>query len=779
MRAYFGVTGAFVAGAIALVAPATWAAATQITSVRTNVTATGIQVVLETQNGQRPQVFSTIRGKSWVADVINTQLRLPGNMMYRQDSPAPGIASVEVFPLDANSVRVRITGSEGTPAGQFTRESSSIRISLSAPSSTATAPATTATPVAPANTTAQAAEPTQPTATPAQPTPAQPAAVPGTPVPNPNQVPPANINIAPPFLPRAVAPPIGDIAVSSIDLAPNTIDLGTAERVPRLVLREAPVREVLSLLARAAGLNIAFSEVGGGAAAAPTTPGTAATSTSTLGTVSLDIENEPVQDVFNYVLRLSGLQASRSGRTIFVGRTLPAEARGIIMRTIRLNQLKADLPQVTMTSTNQSQSSTQSSGGQGATNSQSSVQRTSQGSMSIPMRGALQMLADMGATTPTAAGGTGTGERILQGLQATADSRTNTVTLIGPPRLVDIATNYLTQLDIRKRQVAVNVKIVQVDLDQNNSLSSNFSFGIADNFFTSQGGVLDANFGPLRPAQLPGTQGVSPPLVPAGNILGNATNLSGEAPILDINTFPGRTAAGQQASGIPGRFLFNPPIFQYPTQFLLSLRTSLVNQNAKILTDPTLIVQEGTTSQVNLTSQVLTNLQQQIIVPTTGSPTVSLTTQFTDVGVILNVAVEQIDDNGFVTLALSPEVSAPGNPINLTLPGSGGGSVTNQVVPVTRRRLETGSVRLRDGQTLILTGIISEQETVNATKVPILGDLPLIGALFRGTETSNSRTEVVVMVTPQVMDDSQQSGAGYGYIPSPDVRGLLERGRIR
>ncbi|MFM6223968.1 MAG: hypothetical protein ACKPDM_27085, partial [Dolichospermum sp.] len=58
---------------------------------------------------------------------------------------------------------------------------------------------------------------------------------------------------APPFLPKAVAPAVGDITQSNIDTSPAVINLGTKERVRRLVLRDAPVREVLSLLARAAG----------------------------------------------------------------------------------------------------------------------------------------------------------------------------------------------------------------------------------------------------------------------------------------------------------------------------------------------------------------------------------------------------------------------------------------------------------------------------------------------------------------------------------------------
>jgi type IV pilus assembly protein PilQ len=69
-----------------------------------------------------------------------------------------------------------------------------------------------------------------------------------------------------------VAPPVGDIAISAIDASPSVIDLGTQERVPRLVLRDAPVREVLSLLARAANMNLAYSSVD------PTAPGGATSS---------------------------------------------------------------------------------------------------------------------------------------------------------------------------------------------------------------------------------------------------------------------------------------------------------------------------------------------------------------------------------------------------------------------------------------------------------------------------------------------------------------------
>ena len=59
--------------------------------------------------------------------------------------------------------------------------------------------------------------------------------------------------------------------------------------------------------------------------------------------------------------------------------------------------------------------------------------------------------------------------------------------------------------------------------------------------------------------------------------------------------------------------------------------------------------------------------------------------------------------------------------------------------------------------------------------MPILGDIPLLGSLFRRTNKENSRNEVIVLLTPQIMDDSQRSSYGYNYRPSPDVRQMLER----
>lgn len=781
------------------------AAPTQITAVKLTPSDSGVEVALATQSGDRPQVFTVSRGNTWVADMINTQLRIPEGTSFRRDNPAAGIAYVEIVPLDTNSVRVVVAGDNGTPAGQITRrdpqgytfsvaQAGGDTTTAQAPPDLEPAPGSMEVPVAPGP------------AAPGIPDPAD-----GLPTSPAASLPPNSV--APPFLPRAVAPPVGDIAVSNINVSPNAIDLGTAERVPRLLLRDAPARDVLSLLARVAGMNVAFADGG-----APTADGTAPAPASGDGgpTVSLDVENESVQDVFNYVLRLTGLEANRVGRTIFVGTSLPPGARGLVMRTLRLNQLKASMPESQTVST--LTSNTTIGGSQAGSSSTSQITRTVTQQRSVPVKGALQILEDYGANNTE-----GASYSILRGLQVTADGRTNSITLLGPPDLIEVATTHLTQLDVRNRQVAVNVKIVEVDLLNDDNIGASFSFGIGDSFFGVDQGALTAGYGDFRPpssaearSSLTGRPTIQNPFEDATTFIDPNTGITVDAGegfrVIDQgavttsnprqSTFFGRTAprddpftagitdiergsfdqtnitrdaqgnitgATFQQGTIPTAEAGLPSLFTYPRDFLIQLRAQVLSDNAKILTDPTLIVQEGSQAQVNLTQEVFTGNRREITFPDQGPPIETIVTEVGEAGVILNVAVDQIDDNGFITMSVAPEVSSPGASVS-----DSDGNLVRQLI--NRRRLETGNVRLRDGQTLILTGIIQEQDRSTVTKVPILGDLPIIGSLFRQRRSQKDRSEVVVLVTPQVIDDSSRATFGYTYTPGPEARDILRRG---
>ncbi|MEP6516975.1 AMIN domain-containing protein [Microcoleus vaginatus] len=770
-----------VAGVLIAQAPV-WAAPTQVTGVQVSQGNNGVNIVLATEKGDRPQVFAINNGNTYQATIINTQLRLPQGNSFRQDNPAPGISSVEISQVEANSIRVVVAGTNGVPNGQIVPgQGQSIVLSVAGQGGTVQS-AQTPPPPPPGLPLSQTAPPPAPQVRTSQ--------NPGVLLPNPevtvtrNDRPPlpgeiqSQSNQAAPFQPRAVAPPLGDIAVSNIAPGAGNIELSSGERIPRLVLRDAPVRDVLALLARAAGLNIAFT--GGGAPAQPGQPAVpgqpGATGSDEGPKISLDIENESVQDVFNYVLRLSGLQANRQGRTIFVGTSLPIDSRNIIIRTLRLNQVR-------------STDAANFLSAQGAETqlpiTRVTIQSVGQGNAARDVEIREPDIKAIGARE-------GTGPLLLRGLSVLADSRLNSITLVGDPRKVDMAVAFLTQLDLRRRQVAVNVKVIDINLLGDNRTNSSFSFGINNNFFVNDNGAASLNFGGINPPSGLGDP-IARPII--GNPLGTPdvfydangrriVPLTGQgldtaakgvflrptAPVTNDPTRVGITdyePGSATASGSAEFGLF--PLFQYPRRFLSALQASIQTQNAKILTDPTLVVQEGETANVNITDEVISNITSDT--QTTGNTSTTTVTAVKDrAGLQLGVAIDRIDDNGFVSLRVNPIIRTPGTPQNLST-----GPNTNTIRLLGERSLQSGLIRLRDGQTLIVSGIIRDEERTTANKIPILGDLPIIGSLFRSTSKANQRAELIVLLTPQILDDSDRSNFGYQNNISPDARQLLQR----
>ena len=69
------------------------------------------------------------------------------------------------------------------------------------------------------------------------------------------------------------------------------------------------------------------------------------------------------------------------------------------------------------------------------------------------------------------------------------------------------------------------------------------------------------------------------------------------------------------------------------------------------------------------------------------------------------------------------------------------------------------NIRIKDGETLAIGGLIQEQEQKAVQKIPVLGDLPVIGSAFRTTKSSRTKTEVVIMITPKIINDGEGSVA--------------------
>ncbi|WP_366525025.1 secretin N-terminal domain-containing protein [Acaryochloris sp. IP29b_bin.137] len=503
------------------------------------------------------------------------------------------------------------------------------------------------------------------------------------------------------------------MTIAPLNVEPERIDLGSDQIIPKLLLREAPVREVLTLLGRAANVNVAFAEQ-------DSEEGSSASST-----ITLDIENESVDDVFNYVLRLSGMQANRVGQTVFVGKSLPGDAQNRVVRTIRLNQIKAtakitridEIANEAATGANITPSGAENDSDLGVTG----ITRKNDVKEETESVGAKEILESYGANEGGSGDSNAGSSTLLEGLEVVADGRTNSITLIGTPKKVETATAILTRLDVRQRQVAINVKFIDVNLLKGKNSNADLQFRANNS--------LGIGFRP-NPNN-PGQSGLS-------SVFGSGT--------VDI-----------VGSGL----------FTLTETFLGNLFISIQDTSAKILTNPTLLVQEGSSAQVNLTQQVFSGFKSEQTSTAAGGAIATLEPIIQNAGVILNIAVDKIDDNGFITLSLAPEVSSLSGQ-QFTDQFGGAANLLQQ------RRIETGKLRLRDGQTMVLTGIIQDQDRVSVSKVPILGDIPLLGRLFRRENNSRQRSELVVLVTPQIVDDSDQTTFGYRYTPGEESQKLLK-----
>jgi type IV pilus assembly protein PilQ len=803
------------------------AAQRQITGIDLESKDHQVELKLTTNTQDSQASFVTIRrGNVIEANLLNTELKLPQKSNFTQDNPLPGIQKVEVNSLDREHTKIAITIEPGADIDEILKQQGKdILLSLNEPTTTQKFyrgfQELSSGAIDNLKETYHNAIASKQTKNDEKPVSKSSANSDGVLIPNPDIVitnkdgTPTIANNSETYSQsaptRAVAPPVGDMAVSNINAEPDTIDLGSDALVPRLVLRDAPVREVLSLLARSAGLNIVFAtsegesgngQEGNGQGAAAAGP-----------TISLDLENQPVQEVFNSVLLMSNLNANRKGSIIYVGEKLPAQARNLVSRTLRLNQVRAENAALFLAT-------------QGATGQRLSTETEE---TIDPETGKVVQRIEKPATLEEI-GISGEGEEsdpkalLLKGLQVSTDGRLNSLTLVGEPRKVEVAVAFLTQLDARRRQVAVNVKVIDLNLLNQDVFNSSFSFGINDSFFTQDNGAATLRFGETSPAtsadlNSPTGRASNPPVInnPFAGAdtfidFNNTTSIPGtlaglvdnegnqliprgagdffnrvagvgenplEARTTDFTLATDRirtitTTNGTQTVTVsPGTdgtaTAALPSLFQYPRKFLALLEARITSGNAKILTDPTLVVQEGQQASVKLTQKIVESVNTSI---DGDSGARTITPVIGEAGVTLTVNVEGIDDNGFVSLSVSPKVSS----IGATQEFDSGGGATNTLNLLSVRETASGLIRLRDGQTLILSGIIQDQERNTVSKVPILGDIPLLGSLFRSSDKTNERAEVIVLLTPEVVDE--QSDFGYDYTPGKESRELLEKSGV-
>ena len=310
----------------------------------------------------------------------------------------------------------------------------------------------------------------------------------------------------------------------------------------------------------------------------------------------------------------------------------------------------------------------------------------------------------------------------LVGLIATTDERLQTVTMVGEKYLIDLANGFLQKLDIKQKQVALSVKVLDVNMSDKNSSMKDYGGKLDDAFIIGSQGKIKSAFGSFLP------------VFPEGNST-------------DATTNPG-IISSQRTTNFDNKSFFG------------LLEASIENGTTKVLASPTLLLSESSGSAGDGSSigrkvgnEGFVEIGDKVPVDATKGDGGSCTYSFETVGVKLGAKILGIDQNDYVTFTMTPIVTGISGSFNIV----GCGSVSK----INNRRLDTGAIRIKDGETLVLTGVIQETDIDTTYKLPLLGDLPLLGGLFRSKQASKDKRELIILVTPKVLEDKSSNIADY------------------
>ena len=320
-----------------------------------------------------------------------------------------------------------------------------------------------------------------------------------------------------------------------------------------------------------------------------------------------------------------------------------------------------------------------------------------------------QMTASERPGAPTGKGGKPTPKAVIA-----SDIERNALIVLANEEQYQNILDTVHQLDVEKSQVYIQAKIVEV----NTNLAENIGikYGLNSGAITSNGLFsLAANAG-------------APALALSSSLLG-FLNGNSETRVLDN---------GQSITSTNRAFEFG----SIDKVFALGAQLDLLKQNgaAQILSKPSVLSTNNKESviYVGRTQSILTQAQQS----TQGSSAVINNYSREDIGITLKVK-PRLSSNNKVSLEIETTIED-------ILPGSGAAS---DRPTTTKRSVKTNAI-INHAETIILGGLIKSADGNAVTKIPILGDIPIIGKLFTSRGDSNTKVNVVIYITPYIVQKS-------------------------
>ncbi len=293
------------------------------------------------------------------------------------------------------------------------------------------------------------------------------------------------------------------------------------------------------------------------------------------------------------------------------------------------------------------------------------------------------------------------------------DSKNNALIITDTMQGLKEIEDLIPTLDRKPQQVDIEAKVVEVSLDNDTKLGVSWAF--------AQGASGDVNF--YGQSKIATTTGGFGTLAAPGKVV-NGPDSAGAGGGSGVS-FADPAALTKAA------FTFLHSEQAYLLQAQLTALAS--KQKVKILSSPHIVAMNNTDATINVVNQI------PYQVSTVSQGIASNSVSFVEAGVKLTVR-PTVNADRRITLKVKPEVSNPNN-----APASFVGAPPQ----INTRNADT-TVLLRDGETIAIGGLITEQTTKNLVGIPILMSIPIVGWLFKGKEDRVQRTELIVFLTPKI-----------------------------
>jgi type II secretory pathway component GspD/PulD (secretin) len=316
--------------------------------------------------------------------------------------------------------------------------------------------------------------------------------------------------------------------------------------------------------------------------------------------------------------------------------------------------------------------------------------------------------------------------------KAVADIRTSQIVVVATDKEIAAVDDLVTRLDTQTRQVLIEAKLIETDKNPTSTKGVNWSGTLQNQQFSFGNNVLGGQSGSPYSTSL-----AQQPLL---GFSGGTTTNNG---IINTITYGANNLLQSPNLLVDTAHGFNPM-----TAFLnadgVNAALSFLNTaaDAKVLSTPRAVTLDNQPAVLSVTTA------EPIFATTAGtqgSPGGSQVT-YTNLGTILEVT-PRISANNTINLHVVPEVSDLAGTITKTVSGE-----INQADFFDIRRIDT-RVLIPSGNTLVMGGLVSDDSTVGNTKVPIMGDIPGLGWLFRQETKTQAKRNLLIFITPTIVQD--------------------------